>query len=172
MRNLIPAFIVSIACIILNPVQGLAQRSYGNDYTTSAGLRLSPFYGPGLKHFFRKSDAVEGILHSMWGAWKVTGLYEKHLPALGEPGLQFFFGGGAHIGFGGSRYYGRWYRDYYGGSRALAGIDGILGLEYTIQDKNIPLSISLDWKPAIDFGHNGWFRGAEAGLTARYIFRY
>ena len=172
MKKIFLVFLICFTTIFIAPEKLMAQRSYGADYTTAVGLRLSPFYGPEIKHFFRETTAIEGILHSRWGALKLTGLFEKHIQAFEEPGLRFFFGGGAHIGFAGSRYYRRWYNDYRGGSRGLVGIDGILGLEYTIQDKSIPLNISLDWKPAIDFGHSGLFRGDEVGLTARYIINY
>ena len=172
MKKFFLVLIICTAAMWIAPQQLMAQRSYGADYTTSVGVRLSPFYGLSIKHFFRKTDAIEGILHSSWGAVKVTALYEKHLPAFDEPGLRFFFGGGAHFGFGGSRYYSRWHSDYVGGSRSLLGVDGILGLEYTVQDREFPVNISLDWKPAIDFSHDAMFRGAEVGLTARYIFQY
>ena len=93
MEKLFLMLVICTAGMFVSPQQLMAQRSYGADYTTSVGVRLSPFYGPSIKHFFRKTEAVEGILHTSWGAIKITGLYEKHLPALGEPGLRFFFGG-------------------------------------------------------------------------------
>ncbi|WP_040664027.1 hypothetical protein [Nafulsella turpanensis] len=168
MRKLILAIFSCLLAVTLMPEQALAQREIA--YETSAGVRLSAFYGASIKHFFEDRNAVEGILHSSWGALKVTGLYERHMPAFDEPGLRFYYGGGGHIGFTGSRYYDRRYDS--DGSGVLIGIDGILGAEYTIQDREIPLNVSLDWKPVFEFTPFAGFWGAELGLTVRYIFRY
>lgn len=150
---------------LLMPTLGQAQRVI--DYQTSAGLRLSPFYGVSIKHFFEGSNAVEGLLHSSWNAVKLTGLYERHQPAFDEPGLQFYYGGGGHLGFFGE-HYGRF--DKYN-TGALLGIDGIVGLEYTVQDREIPLNASVDWKPVLNFSPFTGFYGAEVALTVRYIFQ-
>ena len=167
MKKLVFTFLILLLTVTLMPEQALAQRVVS--YETSAGVRLSSFYGASIKHFFAGSDAVEGILHSSWGALKVTGLYERHMPAFDEPGLMFYYGGGGHIGFTGDRYYGRRYDEP--GSGALIGFDGIIGLEYTIQDREIPLNVSLDWKPVFNLAPFAGFWGAELGLTVRYIFR-
>lgn len=166
MKNWIFIFAFSLFSVgTLMPEQAQAQRVIG--YETSVGVRLSPFYGASIKHFFQGSSAVEGILHTRWNAIKVTGLYEKHQPAFDEPGLNFYYGGGAHIGFLNGTYYSN---DAYN-SGALLGIDGVLGLEYTIQDTEIPLNVSLDWKPVFEFAPLAGFWGSEAAITVRYILR-
>lgn len=166
MKNWRVVFVFSLfSMTMLLPEQAQAQRVI--DYQTSVGVRLSPFYGASIKHFFRGNDAVEGILHTRWNALKITGLYERHQAAFDEPGLKFYYGGGAHLGFLNGRYYSN---DMYNGG-ALVGIDGIVGLEYTIQDSEIPLNISLDWKPVFEFAPLAGFWGAEAGITVRYIFQ-
>lgn len=173
MKKLLFALFVGVFCTL--GLSDSAQAQGRADYRTSVGVRLSNWYGASLKHFVSGSDALEGILQSSWGAVKITGLYERHTLAFDEPGLKFYYGGGAHIGFAGGSYLGRW--DYYnnnyqGDTRVLLGLDGVLGLEYTFQDQNVPLNISLDWKPAFDLAPRFFFGGAEVGLTARYIFRY
>lgn len=166
MKNWIVAFAFSLfATAILLPEQVQAQRVV--DYETSVGIRLSPFYGASIKHFFQGNNAVEGLLHTRWNAIKITALYERHQAAFDEPGLNFYYGGGGHIGFQNGRYYSR---DVYDGG-ALVGIDGIIGLEYTIQDREIPLNISVDWKPLFAFAPLAGFWGSEVGITARYILR-
>lgn len=157
-------------CLAALPKTAQAQGG-GADYQTAAGLRLSGWYGVSVKHFLQGNNAVEGILHSHWNSLKITGLYEVHTQAFNEPGLKFYYGGGAHVGFADDRYLSYRDRDYNRGTRGVIGVDGIIGLEYTIQDSNVPLNISLDWKPVIDFTPWLWFRGVEAGLTVRYIFR-
>jgi hypothetical protein len=50
----------------------------------------------------------------------------------------------------------------------VVGIDGIIGMEYNIEE--IPFNISLDWKPGFNIlGHTG-FWGDELALSVRYIF--
>lgn len=168
MRKLI--FSLSAFFFLLFGLTGQLQAQRLVTYETSAGVRLSAFYGASIKHFFQEQNAVEGILHSSWGALKITGLYERHMPAFDEPGLFFYYGGGGHLGFTGSRYYDRRYDA--DGSGALIGLDGVVGLEYIIQDREIPLNISLDWKPVFELAPFAGFWGAELGLTVRYIFRY
>lgn len=172
MKKLLFALGISVLCLTVFTDNAYAQRRA--DYQTSAGLRLSGWYGVSIKHFFQGTSAIEGIVHSRWDGIKITGLYEKHMPAFDEPGLKFYYGGGAHLGFVGSTYiYHRdinYYNRYDGGSQGLFGIDGIVGVEYTIQEIDVPLNISLDWKPTVDFAPWARFGGAELGLTVRYIF--
>jgi hypothetical protein len=78
--------------------------------------------------------------------------------------LNWYYGGGAHIGFynGSHTYWGT-----YGTSYTVAGIDGILGIEYSFDE--IPINIGIDWKPALNLiGYSGiWSEGA---FSIRYIF--
>ena len=146
----------------------LAGQATAQDYGTAVGLRLSPFWGASVKHFISGTDAVEGIVHSRWNAFKITGLWERHTPAFDEPGLKFFYGAGAHLGAANGRYYND---NFYSRGRAIFGIDGILGLEYTIQDSSVPLSASLDWKPTLDLAPFAGFWGSEVAISVRYTFK-
>lgn len=144
-----------------------AGQAQAQDYRTAVGVRVSPFWGITAKHFISGTDAVEGILHSRWNAFKLTGLWERHTPAFGEPGLKFYYGAGAHLGASGNRYYND---RFTGGGRFILGLDGILGMEYTIQDESVPLNFSLDWKPAFDLTPFAHFWGSELALSVRYVF--
>lgn len=149
---------------------GLTYKAEAQSYKNGLGVRFSPFYGFTFKHFMNRTDAVEGILHSRWGAFKITGLWERHTPAFSEPGLFFFYGGGAHIGgISGDRYYRGWPDDRRRGT-LLLGLDGILGLEYTIQDSNVPLNFGIDWKPTLNFAPYSTFWGDEFAISVRYTF--
>lgn len=150
--------------LILMLAAGQAQ---AQEYNTAVGVRISPFWGVTAKHFINSTDAVEGILHSRWNAFKLTALWERHTQAFDEPGLNFYYGLGAHLGASGNRYYND---RFAGGGRFILGLDGILGLEYTIQDQAVPLNISLDWKPTFDFAPFAHFWGSELALSVRYTF--
>ena len=75
-------------------------------------------------------------------------------------------GAGAHVGFWNGKYNPWWdnERNY-----GVFGIDGQIGLEYTINE--IPLNLAIDWKPAINIiGYSG-FWGDEIGLSVRYTIK-
>lgn len=135
-------------------------------YRNAVGLRL--WYYPGItyKHHISDPGALEFIFDLRWGGLIITGLYEHHFP-LGPENLNVYVGGGVHLGF--YDYYSRWgYRwgPYDGG--VFMGLDGIVGLEYTLP--TVPLNFSLDYKPMFSFiGYRG-FWGDGGALSVRYTF--
>lgn len=155
---------ILITCLI---VLGLVSVSNGQDYKTGIGLRAGLANGLTIKHFTREKSAVEFILSSRWRGFDVTGLYEVHNQAFNTERLKWFIGFGGHIGFWNGDYtYKYW--GYEGTSYTVAGIDGILGLEYSFTE--VPINLSLDWKPAFNFvGYNGFWVDGGA-LSIRYIF--
>jgi len=126
-------------------------------YKTSLGIRLGGTSGATVKHFFRPATAVEGILGTFGNGFSVTGLVEKNAQAFDVEGLNWYYGGGAHIAFyNGNRYH--WmegrnihYRD---NNDVGLGINGIIGLEYILPD-DIPVAFSLDLKPFIEIDSDG-----------------
>lgn len=135
-------------------------------YKTGLGLRGGLANGITVKHFIGKKAAIEGILSSRWAGFGITGLYEMHYPAFDTKGFYWYWGGGGHIGVW-DGHDAAWADD--DKSYTVIGADGILGLEYNFTE--IPLNISVDWKPAINFvGHSGfWYDGG--GISIRYLFR-
>ncbi|MDB5203837.1 MAG: hypothetical protein JWQ27_3246 [Ferruginibacter sp.] len=129
------------------------------DYKTALGVK---FY-PGaitLKHFVDDKAAVEGIGYFFNYGTRITGLYEIHGDINNAPGLKWYIGPGAHIGF---------YSNKYGGATSV-GVDGVLGLDYKF--KGAPINMSLDWQPSFEFGnkYNNGFNGNWGGLAIRYVF--
>lgn len=165
--NLSPAMKPFFLFLLLFAMAAFAKIQAQTDYSTALGLRLSPFYGFTIKHFINSEHAVEGLLHTRWNAFKLTGLYEIHKAAFDEPGLYVYFGGGAYIGVANNRYYGRDYPE----SRGVFGLDGILGMEYNIQDESIPLNLSFDWKPVFNLAPYSGLFGSEAALSVRYMIK-
>ncbi|GAB2546470.1 hypothetical protein GCM10027189_31460 [Rufibacter soli] len=159
---------------------GLLLFSFGNHFTAQAqkhgvGLRVGGYTsGISGKFFLQPDAALEVILGTGFTrrGFQLTGLYEKHAPALGISSLQWFYGAGAHIGsFRGRYYHPRSYKHYYESyDRTLTtvGIDGIVGLEYQITE--IPISLGLDFKPFIEVNRDGLFPFADGALTIRYTF--
>lgn len=139
--------------------------SFAQDYNTGIGLRGGFSNGLTVKHFVSNKAALEGILSTRWHGFEITGLYEIHNRAFNVDRLNWYFGAGAHVGFwDGNRT--KWADE--DRSYTVGGLDGILGIEYNI--KAIPLNISLDWKPQLNFiGYSGFWADGGA-ISIRYIF--
>jgi hypothetical protein len=153
---------------------GFATQAHSQNYYEKAvGLRLG--WGLGLtgKMFLNDKAAIEGIARYRgfggfgvnWYWLSIQGLYLIHNP-LEEvtPGLQWYYGGGAYVGF----YGGDW--NYPGSdfSSTFVGISGALGLDYKFED--IPLNVSVDWIPSFQIVGGTGFTGESGGLAARYTF--
>lgn len=126
-------------------------------YNTGIGARVGFFNGITLKHFVSPSNALEGIVSFRWGGAIITGLYEWQQPIHSAPGLDYYLGVGAHIGFF-DKY--KWDED----QSSVFGADLVAGLEYTFP--TAPFSIALDYKPAFNFiGDNHiWADGVALSL--------
>lgn len=153
-------FILATSILILTVFATNAQ-----SYDTGIGLRGGLYNGLTVKHFVSSDAAVEGILSTRWGGFNVTILYEMHKIAFDTPGLYWFYGFGGHIGFwdGNNN---PWFND--NDNYTVFGIDGIIGMEYVFED--IPFTIGLDWKPAINLAGNSNFLADGGALSLRYIF--
>lgn len=137
------------------------------DYKTAVGVRGGFPTALTGKLFINKTDALEGLLSGYRGGFEVTGLYEKHANAFDIPYLNWYYGAGAHIGaFDGDIARPGYFFDGRGRGFTV-GVDGILGLEYTLTE--IPFVIGIDVKPTFDFAPNPalWFGG---GLSFRLYF--
>ncbi len=155
-------------CLFVPAFVFAQSKGEGGNYKAGIGFRAG--YNPGLtfKYMMSSDAALEGIMQWRYRGFSVTGLYEIHKTAFGEPQLKWFYGIGGHVGFyGRGEGYGSRRGYAYDDSRPSIGIDGILGLEYVIQE--IPFTVGLDFKPYIDIFYPGWgvFDGA---LSVRYIF--
>ena len=128
------------------------------EYKTAVGIRLgptSPAIAPGftIKHFLNEKNAVEGLM-SVGNGFGLCGLYEWHHPIPSVEHLQWFVGAGGYLAF----------RD----SDTFVGAAGIVGLDYKFAE--IPLNISLDWKPELNLVSEVGYEGAGVGVSARFTF--
>lgn len=128
------------------------------------GLRGGLANGLAVKWFLLDdTDAVEGIV--TWrndlngnATFAVTALYELHQYDFSSEDLRWYYGAGAHLALGSSS----------NASSTGIGIDGIIGLEYLVAGG--PVSVSLDWKPAVGLIGGGGLIGDEGALTLRFQF--
>jgi hypothetical protein len=145
----------------------LSAQSMGRTYKTALGVKFSPG-AVSLKHFTRANPkmALEGLGYFWDYGTRLTALLEFHQPISGAPGLQWYVGPGAHLGFWNTRWKDRYRRD--GGT--YFGVDGVLGLDYKFN--KAPINASVDWQPSFSFGDGeGYgFLGNWGGISLRYTF--
>ena len=133
------------------------------DYKTALGIRLSS-QGPAVnnsvsfKHFMNPKLAIEGLFTFDKKA-AIGALVEIHNDMASTVGMKWFYGAGAYLGFD---------ADKTNTSRSLMGAQGIIGLDYKFA--NLPLNLTLDWKPELNIIDNINFEPAAVGFTMRFTF--
>mgnify|MGYP000942809321 FL=1 len=154
-------FIVAICLLGISAVQA---QSMGSDYKTALGFKVYPG-AISIKHFTKSNVAIEGLGYFWNYGSRITGLYEFHGNVNGAPGLKWYAGPGAHIGFWNDK----WKNEYSNRDNGVAiGIDGVLGLDYKIN--GAPINLSIDWQPSFNLIGYNYFEGGWGGLAMRYTF--
>lgn len=126
---------------------------HAQPYEHSVGIRAGYSSGINYKGFFlhRLSSVEASILYNRHG-FNLNGLYEYHLEPFRKKRFLVYLGGGA---FGG-----KWDEDL------SLGIAGVAGIEYTVRD--LPLNISIDWKPMLNLYRNVEHDLLDFGISLRY----
>lgn len=120
------------------------------------GIRISSS-APAVNHsitykrFLNSTLAVEGLL-SFTDPGALGVLVEKHSP-FSSSGVSWFWGAGAYAGFSGGRRF---------------GAQGVVGLDFIMP--SLPLNLSVDWKPELNFTRQFSFEPAALGFSARFVF--
>jgi hypothetical protein len=153
MRNKLMA--LTLLCLLGATATALAQQ----DYKLGLGVRLSNATptlsnAVSVKYFMQGGNALEGLL-AFGSHFGLGGLYEIHRPLNATPGLKWYYGVGGYVGFA-------------SGSTFL-GPTGAIGLDYKFE--NIPLNLSLDWKPELDILPKINFIPDAFGLSARFTLQ-
>jgi hypothetical protein len=155
-------FVFSV--LALFTISRSSAQSMGSDYQTAVGVKFWPG-AVTVKHFIRDNTALEGLANFWDHGFRFTGLYEIHGDISGAPGLKWYVGPGAHLGW----YNGNWHHgDYYYSDGGFSlGIDGVLGLDYKIN--GAPIALSLDINPFLELA-NHTYVDVWGGLGIRYTF--
>jgi hypothetical protein len=148
LRSLTPAVVFIIGVLS-------SHRATAQDYRFAVGVRLSnssPTLNNSItgKYFATDKTAVEGII-SFGSRFGFGALLEIHND-FATPGLKWFYGGGAYAGFQDGDTY--------------AGPTGILGIDYTFP--NVPVNLSVDWKPELDITPDINFVPDAFALSVRF----
>lgn len=160
MKKIFFAFFLSLCICSISNVQA-------QDYKTALGVRLSSAAAAvnnavSIKQFISANTAIEGLL-SFGDPLAFGVLLEKHKP-LSSEGLQYYYGAGGYLSF----------PKTYNPNKQKNEVDpnfgaqGVIGLDYKFA--NVPLNISLDWKPELNIVSDINFEPAAIGFTARFTF--
>jgi hypothetical protein len=144
-----------LALYILTAIITTSATAQDKAYNNAIGVRLGPSTpviksGITFQHFMANNKAIEGIV-SFGDGLALCGLYEIHKPLVAE-NLNWFIGFGGYVGFSKKN-------SYIGGA-------GIVGLSYDFNSQNLPLNISLDWKPELNIIEKVGFEGSGVGFSA------
>ncbi|HUM97293.1 MAG TPA: hypothetical protein PK275_05515 [Chitinophagaceae bacterium] len=153
------------ATILLSTI--FANSLNAQDYKTALGVRLSsaaPMINNSisLKQFISDKTAIEGLF-SFGDPLALGALVEFHKP-LASAGLTYYYGGGGYVGF---------VKKTNANTQKTStepnfGAQGVIGLDYKFA--NVPLNLSLDWKPELNIVSDINFEPAAIGFTARFTF--
>jgi hypothetical protein len=137
------------------------------DYNTALGVRLSSSNAYqnnsiSVKHFISENTAIEGLF-TFGDPLALGAMVQFHKP-LSTQGLRWFYGVGGYLAF--PKIYNP--STLKTNTETNLGAQGVVGLDYKFN--NIPLNLSLDWKPELNIVTDINFEPAAIGLTARFTF--
>lgn len=157
---------IAIVCFLLATLSA-SQNLSAQDYKTALGVRLSSANAMqnnsiSIKQFINEKTAIEGLF-TFGDPLSLGALLEFHKP-LSASGLRYFYGAGAYIAF---------VKKVNTVTQKTStdpnfGAQGVIGLDYKFN--NIPLNISLDWKPELNIVSDINFEPAAIGFSARFTF--
>ena len=159
--------LINLTCVLILCLAG--QAVFSQNYNSAIGLRLGYPVSITYKTFIAQDHALEGYVgFRTWRNYSYTsvnGAYQVHFPIEGVENLQWYVGAGGGIYL--------WNYDLRPRDRNTQiglGIQGYLGLDYTIPDA--PLNVFVDWIPTIFLtGYRTGFFGSYGNVGVRYVLR-
>lgn len=140
-------------------------QAMGNNYQTALGVKFYPG-AISLKHFSSSNRALEGLGYFYDDGFRFTGLYEIHGNINDVPGLKWYLGPGAHIGFWNDKWKSRYPTRESG---VAVGVDGVIGLDFKIN--KAPINLSIDWQPSFNIIGYSYFESGWGGFAIRYTLK-
>lgn len=145
---------------------------------SSLGLRGGGTSGISFKYIDADDTGFELIAGWREGGFRLTGLLQRYKPVATQkvPNLYLVTGIGGHAGYvrydACNAYYGdyNYYYSYYTQTKPVIGIDAMAAAEYHFE--SIPLQLSIDYKPYMEFFGQKTFRLDlwDFGFSIRYMF--
>ncbi len=141
--------------------------SIAQEYNSAIGARVGAPFLASYKFFISDQGAIEAMAgfqfyNANYSALTVAGAYQHHFPIGSVEGFEWYVGGGLGVNF--------WlFSSNFGVNEpgVTTGLQGYGGVSYTFA--NIPLNLTVDVRPSVNFSGiaNGF--GAGGGLGVRYV---
>ncbi len=138
------------------------------DFKSAVGLRLGYPLSASYKTFLNESAAVEAYVgfrsFSFVGSFlSVSGAYQIHKDIGEVKNLQWYYGGGASV------FLWSFKNSFIGNESSTSlGLQGYIGLSYTLEDT--PINFSIDWIPTFFLGgYSSGFGSGYGSLAVRYV---
>ena len=156
-----------VIILLLTASTFISNRASAQEYKTALGVRLSSSAAAvnnsiSIKHFINEKTAIEGLF-SFGDPLAFGALLELHKP-FPSSGVKYYYGGGAYLSFIKTFNPNKQINE----TNASFGAQGVIGLDYKFN--NVPLNISLDWKPELNLVSDINFEPAAIGFTVRFTF--
>lgn len=123
------------------------------EYNYAAGIRLGGFEGATFKMYQEKTAIEFGAAWGIGGYLIADAVYELQQPVINED-FTFYYGAGPYLGLFTNSF--------------LLGAEAVIGLEYQIP--NVPIAISLDYRPGLNILKEIDFNPGNVGLGIKYCF--
>ncbi len=144
--------------LLFSIIIGAITAAKAQTYNTAVGAKFyvgnGTLGGFNIKHTLTTNTAAEGSLLFGNNAIAIEGLYQYQGDITEAPGLQYFVGGGALIGFGTGK-----------GSSTVFALRLTGGLDYKLPE--VPIDVSLGLDPFFNI-----VPGTNSSLTLGLGFRY
>ena len=137
--------------------------AFSQYYRSAVGIRLGNASGITGKLLMGKKTYLEGQVTARHDGFNITGLVEIAETFPDTPGLNWYYGFGANLGF--------WDEpgDSSNDTDLNLGADFIVGMEYTFEE--VPINVAIDWKPYFIIITNPRFEFDEFALSVRYTIK-
>lgn len=152
-----------LAILMIGTIVAQSSANGALDKKNAIGGKLGYGLGPSYKRYFGQKGALEVdanffLFNSAATYVRASAFYLFVFPIKKVEGLSWFVGPGGHLTLA-----------TFKGGNIGGGADGLIGIEYKFKD--IPLSLSADWGPSVEFlGGGVGFWGGQGGLGIRYAF--
>ncbi|HET9058166.1 MAG TPA: hypothetical protein VFN30_15075 [Chitinophagaceae bacterium] len=150
MKKTIALLFIVTSLILIN------SKTKAQDYRHQLGIRIGSVdqivsTGFSYKYNFTAKKSVEAILN-LKDDIALGALFELKNPLTEPSGLSWYYGAGGYVGFG---------------QENNLGITGVLGFDYQFFG-NLPINVSIDWKPELNIVKEVTFRAATVGVSVRF----
>ncbi len=134
------------------------------DHKNAIGIRAGLPFGISYIRYLDNHSSLEAIAGTRWKGLSTSFKYEYNMETNIYPGLYWYFGGGAALGYYNNKSPWVDVPEY----QLVFGLEAIAGINYWFQEA--PISIGFDWTPLFNMIGYADFDFLQFGISVRYLF--